>query len=210
MRWWELALDYIRVLVWPCVVVTVLLVYRKPISWLITHVKRLSWGSASAELAEEARELADEARALPDPEPRPHDATIENDVFLNDTEPQTARSEPEESLLSHAPLYPVEIVFSSWLDFERVCERVARRLGIDLSRRPPGTPNAMYVVGELHSRGLVPFDEVRLTTALAILRNRIAHEGIVVSASTAMDFAYTASRLSYRIDTIVPDTAGPF
>ncbi|MFL6138372.1 MAG: hypothetical protein ACJ74O_11285 [Frankiaceae bacterium] len=205
MRWWELALDYLRVLVWPAAVVTVLVVYRKPIGWLITHIKRLSWGSASAELTDEARELADVARTLPVPEPRHHDVTIEDDAGLSDTEPRAAKPEPDESSLAHSPLYPAEVVLSSWRDFENVCERVARRLGIDLSRRPSGNPTARYVVGELLDRGLASKEDLQLTTALAVLRNQIGHEPAEASASLAMDFAFTASRLSYRIEAMALD-----
>jgi hypothetical protein len=57
-------LAYVRTLVWPCVVVTALIVFRQQIGVLIPRIREISAGAASVRFGEQATRLADDAGQL--------------------------------------------------------------------------------------------------------------------------------------------------
>jgi hypothetical protein len=57
-------LAYVRTLVWPCVVVTALIVFRQQIGVLIPRIREISADAASVRFGEQATRLADDAGQL--------------------------------------------------------------------------------------------------------------------------------------------------
>ncbi|MFL6138823.1 MAG: hypothetical protein ACJ74O_13620 [Frankiaceae bacterium] len=212
----------------------VLAMFREPLSWLIKHVRRLSWGSASAELTDQASEMADEALALPEARPIAEDiagvgwgttATGDSDSGARSVELDAAPGRVQVTVppatspvggtwrtlfrtrwAPGAKELADDWVFTSWTNFEVTCEMAARQWRINLAERPPGMPAALYIVTRLHERGLVGREVVDVTTQLAELRNRFAHAPEEASLSAVYDFKFTADRLTGYVKGLLPPT----
>lgn len=57
-------LAYLRALVWPCVAVIALILFRRQLAALIPRIREVSAADASVKFGEQATELADEAGRL--------------------------------------------------------------------------------------------------------------------------------------------------
>ena len=167
-------LAYLQALVWPCVAVTALILFRRPLGALIPRIREISAAGASVTFGEQATKLADEAGRL-----------VQGVVG---GQAAAARQLPE--LLPPAPVVDPTVVF---LEAYRELEAAARDAG-PAAEVAAATP--VPVIRGLASRGHVPQEAVRVAGDLRRIRNEVTHGARRLEPVDAENLAITARSLA--------------
>lgn len=175
-------LDFLKALLWPAVVITVVLLFKAPLSDLVGRVREASGFGVSARLDPVVQQLADVTSALKEPD------TGEPAVDTH----ETGRFASE--------IYPIGIgrVVYSWTNLESRCQDFVRANGLpaSLSREVPG------VFAWIVDNGLAPAGTAEVARDLRNVRNKIVHRPSTPQLSEAGvdDFVRSVSRLSGVLD----------
>ncbi|MFD9773757.1 hypothetical protein ACFWXE_26055 [[Kitasatospora] papulosa] len=178
---WKLLLEYIKVFLWPIVVLTLGLVFRKQLAGLArnidsveTPIGGVTFQRQAEVIAQEAAEIEGEMAAeISEPTRQSESREIEGEadgvapVFMP---PQTSHG--ISALLVLAQSDPTAAVLRAWRDLEAALTDVAAPFAAN--RRSPG---AMIKKAEL--QGYLPGNLARVANDLRELRNRVVHEGDV-------------------------------
>lgn len=195
---WKLFLEYIKVLIWPTVVLTLGLVFRKQLVGLVRNIDSVETPIGGITFQRQAEAIAEEA------------AEIEGEIAAEISEP-TRRDEPVEAqgdaggdvqdliqmkpsrfdrelatLLRMAQSDPTAAVLGAWKELEATLSDVVPLSNI---RRTPG---AMIRSAEI--QGVLPSNLARVANDLRALRNRVVHEGDVLLTSEGATSYVTATQ----------------
>ncbi|WP_306186525.1 hypothetical protein [Streptomyces sp. MK5] len=204
---WKLALDYIRVLIWPVIVLTLGLVFKKQVSNLIGRIQSLETPVGSATFENQANAVAQEAAQveaeIASELSRERDAQggipIEEIPFDLEAEPQeesvpsyAETRMPERTLLRlmHlADTAPTAAVQAAWREVEKAFSRL----------QPPGSLAGISDAREIsraHDVGLLSADVTRMANDLLQLRNRVIHErDVLLTTEGARSYVTAAGRV---------------
>lgn len=163
-----------RTLIWPCVAVTALILFRRQVGALIPRIREISAAGASVRFGEQATRLADEAGRL-----------VQGVVGG-----QAAAAHQLPELLRPEPVADPTAVF---LEAYRELEASARDAG-PAAEVVAATP--VPVIRGLAGRGQVPQDAVRVAEDLRRIRNEVAHGARRLEPVDAENLAITARSLA--------------
>lgn len=168
-----LVLEYLKVLVWPAVVVVGILVFRRSLRALISRIRKGSGWGVAIELEGDADQLAAESVRLPE---------LKGKAQSQIDEP--AQGSDHESRLGR--------VLTAWSAVEREASALASRLGLI-----PRT-NLGVLSRELLANDLISGDTAKVMSGLQQLRNRIVHtaDNMHLTDATVEDFVLTSRNLT--------------
>lgn len=204
---WQMALDYIRALIWPGVVLTLGTIFRKQLASLFSRVESLETPLGTVAFDSQAAAVAEETDGIA--------TSIAEEVA-------TAESDRERELLSDVgvPAEPADAspakghhrakksddVFSDLLQLAET-ETTAAVLGawreVDAAIRKATVERGLF---RARPRSLAPTDVLtpelaRSATDLSELRNRVVHEGDVIpTVSGARSYVTAARRIVEALD----------
>lgn len=181
----ELVLEYIKVLVWPAVVVIAIVMFRTRISELLDRLKeasflgnKMTFGDKEMKAAEdESVKLLKETgqEALTVPAMSPADMVSWTDV--NDSE--------------------LGKMVAAWIQLEHIANRKADELGIGLRKGNVGRVVATFADMRLVASGWVTQAE-----RLQQIRNRLFHGDMSLTAAGAESFISTVHNLTAVINAV--------
>jgi hypothetical protein len=200
---WEMALEYIRTLIWPAVTLTLGFTFRRQLSSLFGRLQSLetplgtaAFDRQAAAVAQEAAEIeseiADEVAAAeigkPDPSiteedqlPQKDDSTLLHFVGNRRSSPENTFAD----LLNLSQTQTTEAVLAAWREVDKAIRSTASERG--LSRTS---------MEAIKASGLLPDELARSVKDLRQLRDRVVHEGdIVLTPSGARSYVTAAKRI---------------
>ncbi|MER6114659.1 hypothetical protein [Streptomyces sp. NPDC001743] len=198
---WEMALDYIRALIWPSVVLILGFTFRRQLRTLFGRVESVETPLGSVAFEKQAEAVAQEAAEIEN-EIASEVAAAENSTTRNeesdsrnpeerDEEPSYTTNERPRQEDRFGEIYDqvhfdtTSAVLSAWREVERALRRAARENGI--TRITPRQASA---------HGLLSRELGRSVEDLHQLRNRVVHEGdITLTASGAKSYVTAAQRI---------------
>jgi hypothetical protein len=165
-------LAYFQALVWPAVVVTVFIIFRRPIMNLIPRISEVSAAGASVKFREEAVKLAYQASSL-----------AENMLDKSATIPDLPT--------------PPRVVdpTMNFLEAYRELESAARDAAPTAGIRNPNA-NPVQVIRRLAEKGVVPKPAVAVADELRNIRNDVAHGARRLELVDSENLASTARSLA--------------
>lgn len=228
--WLDTVLEYLKVFAWPAVVVTLALVYRKPLIEVLRRLHKAAGFGATVELE---RAFEQNARSL-------------NEANLPELPPETERESPEPDAPAptrESPPDPVPDPKKIWgaaalrnfwatnpetaarlgfpyPDEDRDPERYGRmmlawahleakavKLGMLIGLNPSSARNLGVLSGGLLDRKLISHETAEIARSLQRLRNELAHEveNISISPSLTSNFVQTAEKLDLIFARLIED-----
>jgi hypothetical protein len=204
---WRLILEYIRVLIWPAVALTLGIIFRSQLGGLVRRIESVetpignaTFRSQTEAIAEEAREVEQEISAdlknsggAPPAGEKPSDPessfivtpTIDRDLVEFD------------SLLDVAQSSPTAAVMAAWREIES-----SIRQGLTPTPGTSGGTRIHEALREAARRGLLPSELVRSANDLRALRNTVAHGAdIAITAKDAISYIVAAQRVTTALIT---------
>lgn len=124
---WQLLLDYIRVLIWPAVVVTLLVIFRAKVGDLIDHVSELGGGGVSVKFKREAKEIISASRG-----------SAQGRVVWSGTAEGTNNPQPVET---------VRVTLHEFNDVDKVITAVQEGKEVDVSVEPLTNETGLVAIG---------------------------------------------------------------
>jgi len=169
----DLALEYLRVLAWPVVVIVAVVMFRSSIRALFTRMTKASGFGASAEFAAEVRSLAEESKQIREGEGV---GEVGGTSATQDREPATNLGR----------------MLIAWAKLEAAAEEVAERAKL----RSQGGPISQIAI-ELREDGLIGAQTFHILMSLRALRNDVVHRAdqAQVLDVAAEDFISTVENL---------------
>lgn len=170
----ELVLDYLKVLIWPAVVLTALLMFRNQLRSLFARIVEASGFGATLKLEQNAARAAEASEAIPELASAPE-------------LPQPGENE------QIPPTDHVGRLLVTWNRLESVARNTAERLDL-----PPNAGRNLGVLSyQLRKRGLISDEVVGVARELQGIRNRVVHEldDLRLSPSFVNDFTEAANNL---------------
>lgn len=195
---WEMALEYIRTLIWPAVTLTLGFTFRRQLSSLFGRLQSLETPLGTAaferqaaavaqEAAEIENELADEVAAAETHKPEAVDV-VEEPSTQNHGFSSVYRSPAEDTfaeLLSLAQTQTTEAILAAWREVDKAIKQTASEKGM---RRTS--------IQMIREERLLPDDLVRSVEDMRQLRNRVVHDGdVVLTPSGAHSYVTAAKRI---------------
>ncbi|MFF1285248.1 hypothetical protein ACFVY4_31580 [Streptomyces sp. NPDC058299] len=199
---WELALEYIKALIWPVIVLTLGLTFKKQVGGLIgrlqsveTPVGSANFGEKADAVGQVAAEIGDEISsqlATVEIEERGESETPDGDSSAGShREPLDADSGIEvriQPLVSRVGSDPTSTVLHSWRAVEQA---MAESLRHDGSTYVPIT----QLINRVANQGLLSSQLMALVHDLFELRNQVVHGGSVITPAEAESYQTAASRV---------------
>lgn len=158
----DLLLDVVKALAWPAAVIVCAIIFRKPLTYVITSLSRLRYKDFEAEFHRQLSDLESEAQALPLRRvPGALEVPSEEEV-----------GQPEfEALRRWADIAPRAAIVEAWREVEMAALEGANRLSIPVSPRIPST----RLLETLFSAGVIDADVKAILNRMRELRNRAVH-----------------------------------
>jgi hypothetical protein len=188
MEWVKLAIDLLKTLAWPVVVLILGLKSKPLLQGIIDRVKRIKAGGSEIELVDVPSRPQLEATNGPQPEkalPAPKET------------PQLEAGQPaaEPDLVSYAP---AGAVINAWSRVEETMRREAVRLG--LLDANEGGVSAGSLITRLRDANLIDAEAAQFAQRLWQLRNQVVHKNARVTEVAAAQFVDTADSLMRTIE----------
>ncbi|BBC94991.1 hypothetical protein SRO_3815 [Streptomyces rochei] len=199
---WELALEYIKALIWPLIVLTLGLTFKRQVGGLIGRLRSLETPVGSANFGEKADAVGQVAAEIGDQISSELAAAEtgeggESETPDGDSSPRSHR-EPLDSrnetafrirpLVSRVGSDPTSTVLLSWRAVEQA---MAESLKRDNSTYVPN----IQLINGVASQGLLSSQLMALVHDLFELRNQVVHGGGVITAAEAESYQTAASRV---------------
>jgi hypothetical protein len=188
MEWVKLAIDLLKTLAWPVVVLILGLKSKPLLQGIIDRVKRIKAGGSEIELIDvpsrpqlEAPNGPQQEKALPAPKETPQ------------LEAGQPAAEPD--LVSYAP---AGAVINAWSRLEETMRREAVRLG--LLDANEGGVSAGSLITRLRDANLIDAEAAQFAQRLWQLRNQVVHKNARVTEVAAAQFVDTADSLMRTIE----------
>lgn len=166
--WLDFFASAIGSVAWPVLVISLALLFRKPIIKLIGRMKSMEAAGAKAEFNEEVQDLADKAQKM---EPADPEVAKANDPRLQE-------------LLTAATASPTGAIVEAWKDVDASARRLVERamsampgvVAANYHETALRRPNTLNTHRLLRQYGLLPPAEMSTYEELRVLRNKVAHE----------------------------------
>jgi len=173
-----LVLEYLKVVMWPSVVVALALVYRRHLITVLERVRKASGFGASLELADRSLRLAEQSEEIP--ELAQAEAIADDDEGIANLEGEGA-----ETLMGRMVI--------AWSRLERAMHDTA----VSLELGTGGTRNLGVISSQLRAQGLIGMETERIAKSLQRLRNEIIHHAdeVVLTPPVVEGFVETASNI---------------
>ncbi|MER5734346.1 hypothetical protein ABT117_01550 [Streptomyces sp. NPDC002262] len=197
---WQIALDFIRALIWPGVTLTLGLVFRKQISALFNRLETLETpvgtvgferqaealaqeaaeieGEIAAEAAEAASEIAHRRPEIGSPAPETTMTPLPETAV-----PPVSTGENFTDLVDLADHQSTTVVLAAWREVEKAMQQAGAANGVKRA-----TPR------ELEKMGILTSDLARSLDDLRQLRNRVVHDGDIILTQSGTRSYVTAAR----------------
>jgi hypothetical protein len=201
---WELALDYIKTLIWPVIVLTLGLTFKRQVGGLIGRLQSLETPVGSANFGEKAdavgqvaAEIGDEISSQlasvdpseigggekPDGNEGSADSHRDRLDVDNDVEVRIR------SLISREGPDPTSVVLNSWRAVEQA---MSKSLRDDVGTNAP----IGYLIKTVANQGLLSSQLIALVNDLFELRNQVVHgAGIVITVADAESYQKAATNV---------------
>jgi hypothetical protein len=165
-------LAYLQTLVWPGVVVSGIIIFRRQIRNLIPQISEISAAGASVKFGEKVTELADKASQL-----------AQNVV----------EQAPGSAQLPSPPraIEPTMLFLDAYRELESAARDAAPKAGVT-----GPNPSPMRVIQALARENLIPGETVTVADELRKIRNDVVHGARRLDALDAENLASTARSLS--------------
>jgi hypothetical protein len=165
-------LAYLQTLVWPGVVVSGILIFRRQISNLIPQISEISAAGASVKFGERVTALADKANQLA------------QDVV---------EKAPSSTQLPSVPrvIDPTTLFLDAYRELESAARDAAPTAGVT-----GPNPSPIRVIQALARKELIPGETVKVTDELREIRNEVVHHARRLDALDAENLASTARSLA--------------
>ena len=182
MSWLDFTASVINSVAWPTVMITAVILLRRPLATLLPLLRRLKYKDLEVEFAREVQELREEAEAALPPLPTGAPPRIPE----------------EEALLKLVSVSPRAAVVEAW----RVVEGAARR-ALEARGEPiePGKPlSGPQLTKTLMYRQVLDHAARSLLDRLRMLRNQAVHaEDFSVDVTSAREYLELALALARRL-----------
>jgi hypothetical protein len=196
MDWLTFIAEIIKGLAWPAVVLTLLLVLRRPIADLLPLVRKLRYKEFEAQFGARLEEVetlkAETAPALPEPA-----------APAQPGEPPGAFRRPSTDVLSLAlqlaEKSPRAAILEAWLGVESAAKSAVKRLGLVAI-----TPRSLLdVIRTLDKSNALDAAQIAMLHELRSLRNDAAHSAeVALSTETAIRYVALAESLKEHLDAL--------
>ncbi|MDV7217903.1 hypothetical protein [Streptomyces prunicolor] len=201
---WELALEYIKTLIWPVIVLTLGLTFKRQVGGLIGRLQSLETPVGSANFGEKADAVGQVAAEIGDeissqlasmdsseigdgekPEGNESSADSHSDRFDVDNDVEVRIR----SLISREGPDPTSIVLNSWRAVEQAMSKSLRdSVG---PNPPPG-----YLIKTVANQGLLSSQLIALVNDLFELRNQVVHgAGLMIAKADAESYQKAAANV---------------
>lgn len=199
---WEMALEYIRALIWPAVTLTLGFTFRRQISSLFGRLQSLetplgtvAFDQQAAAVAQEAAEIeseiADEVAAAqtenPDMEAPPEDSSrqVEDSTSVHSHgDRKRHREDTFADLIDLSETQTTEAILAAWREVDKALRQAARDRGEPL------------IMQEIRDSGILSDELARSVKDLRQLRDRVVHQGdIILTPSGARSYVTAAKRI---------------
>lgn len=195
---WQMALEYLRALIWPAVVLTLGFTFRKQLASLFGRVESVETPLGTVAFEKQADAVAQEAAEIESEMAGQLAAAETPQSEMEDTEnPEAPGSEPSQitqpqavasdfsDLFELAETGTTAAVMAAWREVERALKSTGSKHGI-----------ARVSSHTLANMGLLSDDLARSVDDLRHLRNRVVHEGdILLTKSGARSYITAAQRI---------------
>ncbi|MEU8716418.1 hypothetical protein [Streptomyces sp. NPDC048663] len=195
---WQMALEYLRTLVWPTVVLTLGFTFRKQLASLFGRVESVETPLGTVAFEKQADAVAQEAAEIESAMAGELAATETINPEIEDVETQEIPSrEPQQitrpqhsnsdfsDLFELAETETTAAVMAAWREVERAVKAAGRKHGL-----------APITSQTLSGMGLLSDELARSVEDLRHLRNRVVHEGdILLTKSGARSYITAAQRI---------------
>lgn len=199
MRVAELVLDFVRVLIWPTVVLALLFVFRAQVGGLLTRIRHAELpGGVAFDLAEEIREVKELSAKVQDelatPDKRGRDL-----IPLNEANRRLIELglQPSPSGLdmayyrSLATQDPAVAIAGLRIEFDVLARNLALGFNIEIGPRDTGA----ILLRKLFDNGAITGDQMQLATSVLSVSNAVIH-GSRISLKEAEDVIDSADVLA--------------
>ncbi|MEU3253022.1 hypothetical protein [Streptomyces sp. NPDC006997] len=195
---WQMALEYIRTLIWPIVVLTLGFTFRRQLASLFGRVESvetplgtIAFEKQADAVAQEAAEIESEmanelaaAQTLPEEKDTERNPTEEPTEKLKAARPASSSSGFAE-IFELAETETTAAVLAAWREVERALKGAVAERG-----------NRQVSPQTLYNKGLLTYELSRSVEDLRNLRNRVVHEGdILLTRSGARSYITAAERI---------------
>jgi hypothetical protein len=176
MGWMEFISSLIGSLAWPAVVLTIVLVFRQPISKLIANIKEAKWGDTSVLMHQKLDEAEQASREVTVPEPtRNQPPRAHAGLDPVQVPPAYANTVPdiaEQEYVKWLPQSPAMAVIRAWEDIEGMLRELGTRHGV------PGTilaRSANHISQKLTAMNVLEPTVANWLIEMRQVRNAAAH-----------------------------------
>ncbi|MFE0275689.1 hypothetical protein ACFWZY_26860 [Streptomyces sp. NPDC058992] len=195
---WQMALEYLRTLIWPAVVLTLGFTFRKQLASLFGRVESVETPLGTVAFEKQADAVAQEAAQIESEMAGQLAAAGTTQPEEQDTEtPETPSREPQQNkrpqgassdfsdLFELAETETTAAVMAAWREVEKALKAAGAKHGI-----------ARVSSRALANMGLLSDELARSVEDLRHLRNRVVHEGdILLTKSGARSYITAAQRI---------------
>jgi hypothetical protein len=157
-----IVLDYLKVLVWPIVVILVICIFRSPIFGVIYNITKLKYKDLELEFSKELEKAENKAQELNLPK---------SDKLKQAVEQFSAVGSSYDRLFQLSSISPRASIMETWLILESTLEESAQKLGYKRK------PHQLYteIVSFLVDQKALPENTLSLYNNLRKLRNTAVH-----------------------------------
>ncbi|WP_159038129.1 hypothetical protein [Streptomyces sp. WM6386] len=201
---WELALEYIRSFIWPIIVLTLILTFKKQVGSLIgrlnsveTPVGSANFGEKADAVGQVAAEIGDEISSqLASVEPsdsddgeKPEGGEASGDSHREHLDIDNDVEVRIRSLISREGSDPTSTVLNSWRAVEQA---MAKSLRGDVGENAPSG----HLIDAVANQRLLSSQVISLVNDLFELRNQVVHgAGVVITAAEAESYQKAATNV---------------
>jgi hypothetical protein len=202
MRWADLVLAYLRVMIWPVVILILFLVFRRQVRKLlellagrVKDISSMRGFGVEFELAQQdtldARKAVDGMAQASKPDFDSGSTEFESVV------PQ-AWTTSVEDLADRAQESPQTTIVAAWQQLDAAIRMLYRNLNPDTSASPGVVDQVAKVAATLHQQGVIDNSVVHavLTTVMKLASSRDSVEKRYVTKLEAYDYASSATQIA--------------
>jgi hypothetical protein len=194
--WRQFASEIIGHVVWPAVVLTALLIYRRPLIERIKRLKRLEGKGFAAEFGDVEPEIAE---ALEAEAARPVRVT-ESVMTPEDVSEQTDLDDRFTAIALKADENPSYAVVASWAELESVIRNGLEHVWDGTTSRGRRFPRSgAAALDELLRLDMLTPETDRALQSLRRLRNEVAHGAVQPDGGSATAYVHNARALAEAI-----------
>jgi hypothetical protein len=186
MDWLQFIVEMTKALAWPLAVILVIGLLRRPISGLISLIRKVRYGDFEINFEKEIRVAATLAKSLP--------ATCTEQAV-------GSRTSNRAKLLQLAKLSPSAAISAAWIRVEQALAEAGRRHNL-FRENQPATGNPVFIARALALRHGADWTAYEIFTHLRRLRNAAVHQsaGVQITEAEAIEFINLSEQLASLLE----------